>query len=220
VNTQGYGTPGRYAMLSVADTGADMDAKTREHIFEPFFTTKEVGRGTGLGLSTAYGIVKQHNGFITVSSEPKKGATFRIYLPLSAGHREQAAAKHEVRGGTETILIAEDDPAVMKFTGEMLRAYGYSVIEATDGQDAVDMFVKNKDRTNLVIVDVVMPRKSGKEAYEDIKKVRPDTKVIFASGYTRDVIIDKGIYGDKVDFISKPLSAPDLLKKVREVLDK
>ncbi|MCX5806068.1 MAG: PAS domain S-box protein [Proteobacteria bacterium] len=215
----GYGIPGQYALLSISDTGVGMDEATQERIFDPFFTTKETGKGTGMGLSTVYGIVKQHNGYITVYSEPNMGTTFRIYLPVvnKAGKEE----KHEPAaaiGGNETILVAEDDNAVRSLISEILIKYGYTVVEALDGVDAIEQF-KKADKIDLLIFDTVMPKKNGREAYNEIHKIKPDIKVIFTSGYTRDVFIDKGVEDKKFNFLQKPVSTNALLQKIREVLD-
>ena len=221
IRAHGYGSAGQYALLSVSDTGIGMEKSIREHIFEPFFTTKEVGKGTGLGLATVYGIVKQHNGYISVYSEPGRGTTFRIYFPLV--DRETVVQDRSPEGamdGIGTVLVAEDDPGARLLIVEALRSHGYATIEAHDGEDAVRVFKKNRDRVDLVIMDVVMPKRNGKESWEAIKKLRRGVPVIFMSGYTRDVVFDKGIEGEAVDFIPKPLSAKKLLQKVREVLDR
>ena len=180
-----------YAEITVTDTGTGMDEKTREHIFEPFFTTKEVGKGTGLGLSMVYGIIKQHHGHISVESEEGKGTTFRIYLPLTetAVSKDTRTKKEEttaITGGPETILLAEDEEAVRKLTKIVLEEFGYTVIEASDGQEAVSKFMENKDRIDLFLTDIVMPGMNGREAYERIKKIKPGLKVLFASGYPSD----------------------------------
>jgi PAS domain S-box-containing protein len=221
IKAQGYGEPGNYVVLSVSDTGVGMDEKTKEHVFEPFFTTKEVGKGTGLGLSTVYGVVKQHNGYITVDSRPNKGTMFRIWFPLVRSREEEAAPEpRDTKKGTETILVAEDDPGARMLIVDILRRYGYAPIEAVDGAEAVRLFIDNKEKINVVICDVVMPKMNGKEVYEEIKKVRPDIKVLFTSGYTRDVIIDKGVEDAAVDFITKPIKPGAFLNKVRDVLDR
>ena len=220
VKTHGFGEPGKYALLSVTDTGMGMDETIREHIFDPFFTTKEIGKGTGLGLSTVYGIVKQHNGYITVYSEKGIGTTFHIYIPATrARAREEAKPAPPPKRGTESILVAEDSEEVRRFIREMLTKYGYTVIEALDGEDAVVRFRENPG-VDLLILDSVMPRKNGRETYDEIRKIRPGTKALFMSGYTRDVVLEKGIEGKEVDFVSKPLSLNELLHKIREVLDR
>jgi two-component system cell cycle sensor histidine kinase/response regulator CckA len=220
VTTHGFGEPGKYALLSVSDTGAGMDAAVKEHIFDPFFTTKEVGKGTGLGLSTIYGIVKQHNGYVTVYSEPDMGTVFRIYFPLTSSAVETDTSSSEsIRGGKETILVAEDDKEVRHLIKNILVEFGYTVIEAKDGEDALLKFNKHAN-IDLLILDSVMPKKNGKIVYDEISAINPHIKVIFTSGYTRDVILDKGIKDKQFDFIPKPLSPKDLLEKVREVLDR
>jgi CheY-like chemotaxis protein len=217
----GFGEPGKYALISVADTGTGIDEKTKERIFEPFFTTKEVGKGTGLGLSIVYGIVKQHGGYITVESEQGRGTVFRIYLPevKAEAAPETREVASDLKGGTETILLAEDNPDIRRMTSHTLAMSGYTVIEAADGRDAVEKFREHKDGIDLLLLDVVMPGKSGKEAHEEIKTMKQQIKALFMSGYAADVIFDKGIRDKTFDYISKPVAPHDLLQKVREVLD-
>ena len=219
VKLHGFGEPGSYLLLSVEDTGMGMDEKTRVHIFEPFFTTKEVGKGTGLGLAMVYGTVKGHNGFINVYSEPGHGTTFKIYLPMV---EEAEEVKEEVVDpatlvGTETVLLVEDEVEVRAVTRATLEAYGYEVIEAVDGEDAVRVFSESMADIDLVISDVVMPKKNGREAIEAMKKLKPDVKAVFLSGYTADIIMQKGGV-EGVDVISKPFRQVDFLKKIRDVL--
>jgi signal transduction histidine kinase/CheY-like chemotaxis protein len=218
---RGYGVVGQYAVLSISDTGAGMDEATRARIFEPFFTTKEVGKGTGLGMAIVYGIVKQHDGYLDTESEPGKGTTFRIYLPILQG--EVAAPRHrEVLDlsfdGSETVLVAEDAPEVRRLTTEVLRQSGYRVIEAVDGEDAVEKFRENREEIDLLIMDVVMPKMNGKDAFSAIARINPEIKVLFTSGYTPDEVARKGITFAKENFLAKPASPAVLLKKVREVL--
>jgi PAS domain S-box-containing protein len=221
IRSYGYGVPGKYALISISDTGTGLDEKTRQKIFEPFFTTKEVGKGTGLGLSIVYGIIKQHNGYINVTSELDKGTTFHIYLPVvTTSTEETKLASIDVKGGTETILLAEDNPDLQKLQEEVLNSKGYTTIAATDGEMAIARFMELKDSIDLLILDVVMPKKNGKEVFDEIRKIRPDVKVLFTSGYTGDVVIDKGVYDSAVEFIQKPTSPNELLGKIREVLDK
>ncbi|MBI5585371.1 MAG: response regulator [Deltaproteobacteria bacterium] len=221
IQGQGYGEPGDYALISVADTGTGMTEQTLEKIFDPFFTTKEVGKGTGLGLSIVYGIIKQHNGYIQVDSAPGRGTVFHIYLPtVKARVEEITPSPREIIGGAETILVAEDNPEVRKLTREVLTRKGYQVIEAVDGEQAIQKFLEHREAIDLLLLDVVMPKKNGKEVYEEIIKINPAIKVIFSSGYTGDVVIDKGVHEEAMDFIQKPLSVRDLLLKVREVLDR
>ena len=215
--------PGKYALISISDTGLGMDKKTRERIFDPFFTTKEVGRGTGLGLSMIYGIIKQHEGYIDVSSKPGKGTTFRVYLPLTESEvdkKKKLESLSRLEGGEETVLIAEDDDSVRTLSKEVLEQSGYKVIEAIDGEDAVGKFDENKEKIQLVLLDVIMPKKNGKEAYEEIRKIRPDIKTVFISGYSSDILHDYDIMEEGINFIAKPVSPEVLLRKVREVLDK
>ncbi|MBU4258409.1 MAG: response regulator, partial [Proteobacteria bacterium] len=220
IKTHGYDIkPGRYCLISVADTGIGMDEETRKKIFEPFFTTKVLGKGTGLGLSIIYGIITQHNGFIDVLSKPGKGTTFKIYLPVIKSSIEETEAETlpPPKGGTETVLVAEDDEVVRTIIKAILDRFGYKVIEAVDGEDAVTLFKKNK--IDLVILDVIMPKKNGKMAFDEIKELCPEIKAIFTSGYATDLIDKKGILEEGINFIPKPVSPDDLLRKMREVLD-
>lgn len=214
--------PGNYALIKVSDTGCGMDEQTRAKIFEPFFTTKELGRGTGLGLAIVYGIVKQHNGFINVHSEPGRGTTFKIHLPLISQLIAPADAEVEqpLKGGTETILLTEDDDIVRTMAGSFLRDFGYRVITAVDGEDALEKFAKLGQEIDLLILDVMMPKKNGGEVYKSVKAQRPDLDVLFVSGYAADIIRQKGILEEDIQFISKPVSPAELLRKIREILDK
>jgi PAS domain S-box-containing protein len=215
----GFGQPGRYVLLSISDTGAGMDRATKEKIFDPFFTTKDVGKGTGLGLFTVYGIVKQHNGYIVVYSEVGVGTTFHIYLPVAEKEVESVESLPFVpERGKETILVAEDEKEVRLLIAEVLDMYGYTVIEAVDGQDAIDKF-KLYGPVDLVVIDSVMPRKNGRTAYDEIVKINPDVRALFMSGHTRDIVLDRGIEEKEVAFIAKPLSPNELLQKVRAMLD-
>lgn len=222
VKAHGYGEPGKYALISFEDSGIGMDKKTQEKIFEPFFTTKEVGKGTGLGLSIVYGIVKQHNGYINVYSEHGRGTTFRIYLPLIQSAVEEAKRGDDAAptGGTETILLGEDDPGVRSLTKMILEQSGYTVIEAIDGDEAVAKFMENRERIGLLLLDIVMPKKNGKAVSDEIKQVSPEVRALFTSGYTANVVHQKGILDKGLNFITKPFSPSDLLQKVREVLDR
>lgn len=222
ITAHGYGNPGIYTMVTVSDTGKGMDAVTRQRIFEPFFTTKDVGKGTGLGLAVVYGIVKQHEGYINVYSEPGQGSTFRIYLPViasGAASEKNAPELENSVGGVETILLAEDDALVRQMAVSSLQDFGYTVIVADDGEEAVNKFIKNKDNIQLLLFDLIMPKKTGKEAYDEIKLMKPDIRVLFTSGYAHDIVRQKVALGDDVEIVSKPFSPKDLLKKVRNVLD-
>jgi|GEM_PF-1008973 len=223
VRSHGYGTPGKFALITVSDTGVGMSKETVAKIFEPFFTTKGPGKGTGLGLSIVYGITKQHDGFINVYSEPGKGTTFRIYLPLIKLREEVSVvtpAKSVVRAGNETVLVAEDDSQLRKLGEIVLKEYGYKVILAENGEEAVKRFVENKDDVQLLLLDMIMPKKGGKEAYEEIKRIKPDIKVLFATGYTADRVSRDSLIEEGLNFVLKPVSPKDLLIKIREVLDK
>lgn len=218
----GSAEPLRYACLSVTDTGSGIEGKDRERLFEPFFTTKEVGKGTGLGLSIAYGIVKEHNGYIAVESEEGKGTTFRVYLPLISPNRRNSD-NHEPflpPRGTETVLVAEDDDEVRQLHKSLLEECGYSVIEAADGQAAVDVFSAHEDSIHLIILDVVMPKKNAREAFEEIRRIRPGVRTIFMSGYSADFINRKGFVDEGFAFVEKPIIPLSFLRKVREVLDR
>jgi CheY-like chemotaxis protein len=222
VSTYGYGKPGKYALVSITDTGAGMDESTRARIFEPFFTTKEVGKGTGLGLAMAYGIIKQHDGYVNVTSEKGKGTKFRIYLPVIRSKASAAHAKTEEiapHGGSEIILIAEDNLEVRSLTKSILEDSGYTVIAAVDGDEAIEKFRENMNRIRLVILDVIMPKKNGKEALDIIQKIKPDIRVLFTSGYSADIIHKKGILDKSNHFLSKPVLPNVLLRKIREILD-
>ena len=221
IDVHGYGKIGRYAIISVEDTGAGLDEMTKARLFEPFFTTKEMGRGTGLGLAMVYGAVKQNNGFINVYSEVGNGTTFRIYLPEATGtaERSEDAVILSPLGGTETILLVEDDQALRILVVTVLDKYGYTVIEAIDGDDALARFNEHKESITLLITDVVMPKRSGIEVFEEIKKFNPEMKALFMSGYSKDITRVKGILNTSVNFLQKPVSPNTLLKKVREILD-
>jgi PAS domain S-box-containing protein len=223
IATYGYGRKGTFALISVLDTGSGMDAETQKKIFEPFFTTKNVGEGTGLGLSIVYGIIKQHDGYINVYSDHGKGAEFKIYLPLieeETAKWQEAETVAQIKGGTETILLAEDDASLRSVSRIVLESFGYSVITAEDGQDAIIKYNENGDTIRLVILDMVMPKKNGKEAYAEIKHIWPDIKAIFVSGYAMEIITREELIEEGVAYIPKPVSPKDLLKKVREVLDR
>jgi PAS domain S-box-containing protein len=218
---QGFPEAGRYGLITVADTGIGMNEATRAKIFEPFFTTKEQGKGTGLGLSIAYGIIKQHNGTLNVYSEPGKGTTFRIYLPLvdSALEEDPPTLSAELLGGSETLLLAEDDPDVRTLASTVLRSFGYQVIEAADGLEVLEQCKTCGQRVDLLILDVIMPRMSGREAFDLVRAFRPDAKALFISGYTADALSTRGLFTDTTRFLSKPMSPAELLRTVRAILD-
>ncbi|MBU5613896.1 ATP-binding response regulator [Geomonas azotofigens] len=213
---------GPYAVIAVSDTGEGMDAATKARIFDPFFTTKEIGKGTGLGLSIVYGIIQQHSGAITVQSDPGKGTTFSIYLRLLPTESESAPENEEapVPGGSETILLAEDNADARDSMTRVLSEYGYSVIQTVDGEDALEKFQANRDRVAFLLLDVVMPKKDGMAVYREIKAVRPSLPVLFVSGYTEDVIAKKGVVIGTDPFIFKPIPPRILLTRVRELLSR
>ena len=223
VATYGYGKPGQYALITAADTGHGMDAETQKKIFEPFFTTKGIGEGTGLGLAVSYGIIKQHGGYTNVYSEPGQGTVFKIYLPLieeaaALGKEKEVAAP--VKQGDETVLLAEDDASLRKLATIVLESFGYTVIAAVEGEDAIAKFMENRELIGLVMLDMIMPKKNGKEVGEAIRKVSPGTKILFSSGYPMDKIKEDELLGADADFINKPFTPKDLLVKVREMLDR
>jgi len=211
--------PGPYVMLAVTDTGMGMDAATQARIFEPFFTTKDVGKGTGLGLATVQGIVQQSGGFIWVYSEPDHGTVFKIYLPrVDEAPSEEAVTNADDVRGTETILIAEDVPAVRAVTREMLTRYGYHVLEAADGLTALQVAADYTDTIHLLLTDVVMPDLNGRDLAERFRTLRPAMKVVFMSGYTDDAVVRHGILQEGIAYLQKPFTPVSLAKKVRVVL--
>lgn len=222
VARHGFGRLGRYALINVSDTGKGMDHATVKRIFDPFFTTKASGRGTGLGMSIVYGIISQHNGFIQVYSEPGFGTTFRLYLPLIESCDLAVATVPAMlpRGGSETILLVEDDQAVRELETSVLEEFGYKVLIAGDGQEAVEIFRSQPDSIDLVLLDMVMPKKNGSEACREIRALRPDMRVLFISGYTADLIAERGLKEEGVELVMKPVSPPELARKVRELLDR
>ena len=212
--------PGNYVMLSVSDTGTGMDKETQSRIFEPFFTTKEKGKGTGLGLSTVYGIVKQSGGYVMVHSEEGRGTSFQIYLPRVEGTTEKhvVPAAATAVGGTETILLVEDEESVRQLVRDTLEAKGYRVIEGGDGEAGLAAATKHEGKIDLVITDVVMPGLGGRELVERLLKTRPGTKVLYLSGYTEDAILSEGTIENGTAFLQKPFTLQNLSRKVREVL--
>jgi len=218
----GFRAAGSYALLTVSDMGTGIDQDTQKKLFEPFFTTKELGRGTGLGLSIVYGIVKQHGGYICVSSELGQGTTFSIYLPLFEAEdvQPQSSSLPLPQGGNETILLAEDDPAVRDLVQSVLSGFGYQVMLAHDGQDAVEIFSQHVGTIDLALFDLIMPRKSGKQACDELRKMNPALKVLLLSGYTAEIIESLGGLVEGVELIMKPVPPMELARKVREMLDR
>ena len=218
----GFGELGRFGCITITDTGHGMDQETLERIFEPFFTTKEPGKGTGLGMAIIYGIVKQHNGYITVQSRPGAGSMFSVYLPLVSpkeNEQEKPMKEEPLPGGTETILLTEDDATVRELHGMILEEAGYTIIEASDGQDALEKFTHQGAEIDILVTDVIMPRMDGKHLYEEIRKIRPGMKVLFMSGYTNDVFLERGFLEDQYSFLAKPVMPSSLLKALRKILD-
>ncbi|MBN1406252.1 MAG: PAS domain S-box protein [Calditrichaceae bacterium] len=213
--------PGDYVSLSISDNGVGMDKGTMERIFEPFFTTKGRDKGTGLGLATVYGIIKQNDGFIYVYSEPQKGTSFKIYLPIvekSMQTADQVIDERETLIGNETILLAEDDVGVRKVTHRTLESYGYKVLVASNGEEAVRIFMNNKNSINLLLTDVVMPLMSGRELADKLLKEKPALKVLYFSGYTDDSIVQHGVLDEGMEFLQKPYTHVELAKKVKTIL--
>jgi CheY-like chemotaxis protein len=210
--------------LTVTDTGCGMDAATRERIFEPFFTTKAAGQGTGLGLSTVYGIVQQAGGHITVESESGRGTTFTIYLPRSDDaaqpvRESPAAAARKLLAGTETILIAEDETSVRQLAEQVLRSHGYTVLVAPGGAEALRLAAAHEGSIHLLLADVVMPGLGGPQLADRLRELRPATRVLFMSGYTAGAILRGATPDTPAALLEKPFGPDDLARRVREVLD-
>ena len=212
--------PGRYTVLTVSDDGHGIDADILDNIFEPFFTTKEAGYGTGLGLATVYGIVKQNNGYINVYSEPGMGTTFRLYFPESSGDDtvsspETTAPVDLSDSAGNRVLLVEDDRAILGLGEKMLTRLGYTVLAANTPGDAIEIAMQSKEEIHLVMTDVIMPQMNGRQLSERIKELYPDVKVLFMSGYTANVIAQHGILDDGVQFLHKPFSMKSLASKLR-----
>jgi hypothetical protein len=216
--------PGPYAVLRVMDTGLGMDAATQARIFEPFFTTKEPGKGTGLGLSMVHGIVRQHGGAIHVRSVVGGGTTFEIYLPQVDAAAETGGADEPgappLETGHETILLVEDEEDVRALAREVLERQGYTVVEASDGAQALQVYEKERERIDLILTDVVMPRMSGREMVDRVRATRPDMRVLYMSGYTGDAIVRHGVLDQSMLLLGKPFAPVALIAKIREVLDR
>lgn len=213
---------GEYVMLAVSDTGVGIDNEAREFIFEPFFTTKELGKGTGLGLATCHGIVKQNDGHISFFSEAGRGTTFKIYLPRVVEVETKVESVDEVTetAGTETIIVVEDEPIVRGITVETLRSFGYEIIECASGSEAIEAAAAFEGKISLLLTDVVMPHMSGNQLAVEMRKIRPEIGVLFVSGYTENTIVNHGILEDEVNFVAKPYNVDSLGAKIREILDR
>ncbi len=213
--------PGDYVLLLVRDSGAGMDAGTLEHIFEPFFTTKEVGKGTGMGLATVYGIVHQNRGAIRVETVPGEGTTFRIALPRAQlqPSAKSPPARPQAARGEETLLLVEDEAAVLQLSRRILERAGFTVLTARTPREAIEISARFEERVDLLVTDVMLPEMSGKELRERIQRTRPGIPCLFTSGYTADIIATRGVLEENLHFIGKPFSVDAFIAKVREVLD-
>jgi CheY-like chemotaxis protein len=216
-------SPGPYALLTVSDTGVGMSKNVQDHIFEPFFTTKESGQGSGLGLSTVFGIVKQSGGHIFVDSDPGRGSAFRIYFPSSRERPTRVVTSTNLVPvrlvGSETILVVEDESAVRSFVARALRRQGYQVLDASNGGEALLIAEQHQGAIHLLLTDVIMPRVSGKQLAERLRALRRDLRVLYMSGYAEEIIAPHGVLEPGAAFIEKPLTAEALGRKVREILD-
>jgi CheY-like chemotaxis protein len=213
--------PGDYVMLTLTDSGMGMDNKTMERIFDPFFTTKEMGRGTGLGLASAYGIIKGHGGYIYVESKEGQGSTFSVFLPASKKEiQEVVRSAKEVIEGTGTILLVDDEEMILEVGQDLLEAMGYRVLLSGGGKEAMEIYKKNRGEIDIVVLDMVMPHMGGGEVYDRIKEIDPNVKVLLSSGYSingeASEILQRGCNG----FIQKPFSMKELSGKIREILEK
>jgi CheY-like chemotaxis protein len=213
--------PGAHVMLAVSDQGEGMDQATIARIFEPFFTTKEQGKGTGLGLATVYGIVKQSGGGVFVYSEPGQGTTFKVYLPIVGGAPEPvaAAAPGQPRTGTETVLLVDDDEMVRNFVERVLRQHGYTVHAAADAEAALAVCAREAASIRLLLTDVVMPGMNGAELAVRVRSLLPGVRVVFMSGYTDEAIVDRALASATASYMQKPLTVDGVTRKVREALD-
>ena len=213
--------PGSYVLLAVRDNGHGMDAETRSHLFEPFFTTKEKGKGTGLGLSTVYGIVKQSGGYLDLESSLGAGSTFTVYLPRLEVIVEPPKAKIPITAsfrGEETVLLVEDEDVLRGLLAKFLRLYGYTVLEASHGGEALLACERHQGPIHLMVTDVVMPRMSGRELADRLIPLRPEMKIIYMSGYTEDTLVQHGVTDQSVAFLQKPFKPIELARRVYAVL--
>ncbi len=214
--------PGQYVLLAVSDTGHGMDAETQQHIFEPFFTTKDPGKGTGLGLATVFGIVKQHNGYVRVYSEPGKGTTFKIYLPSTETPVQMLHRPEDdpmILHGTETILVVEDDALVRQLVCETLNMNGYTIIAADNPTTGLRYANEHLALIDLLLTDVILPEMNGYELYQQIATISTNIQVLYTSGYTNEIIGTHGILDEGTNFLQKPFTVHSLVRKVRQVLN-
>jgi CheY-like chemotaxis protein len=214
--------PGNYAQLCVGDTGVGMTEEVRAHVFEPFFTTKEAGKGTGLGLATCFGIVKQSQGFIDFDTEPGRGTTFRIAFPGIKAEDAARIKREALPGlprGHETILLVEDEPHLRRLVARVLRAQGYTIWEASDGREAMSLVMERGTGFHLLLSDVVMPELSGKTLADQLRSICPEARVLFVSGYISNTVVQEALASSSVAFLQKPFTPSDLVRKVRDVLD-
>jgi CheY-like chemotaxis protein len=212
---------GEYNLLTISDNGSGMDEETLSHLFEPFFTTKELGKGTGLGLATIFGIIKQNNGNIYVTSKPEMGTTFKIYLPICEAEVIQPIKTQEEimpQIGTETILVVEDEEALLQLTVDALEESGYTILAANTPADAIRLVQGHEHKVDLVITDVIMPKMNGKELVKRIRLLQPGIKCLFMSGYTADIIADEGVLDKDIFFIQKPFTLKSLMVIVQKAL--
>jgi CheY-like chemotaxis protein len=214
-------SPGDYVCLAVIDNGTGMDADTMSHLFEPFFTTKKTGEGTGLGLATIYGVVKQNQGFLHVHSEPQQGAAFRIYLPPDrrpAGSAQSADIRSLPAPGTETILLVEDEPAILRMTTSILKLLGYTVLPSATPGEALHLAEQHNGAIDLLMTDVIMPEMNGRDLAHRMLSLHPDLKILFMSGYTADVIAHHGVLDPGVQFLQKPFTRSELSERLKSAL--
>lgn len=222
VRMHGYGSPGQYAVLTLADSGTGMDENTRQQVFDPFFTTKQAGHGTGLGLSIVYGIVKQHGGFINIYSEPGQGTTFRILLPLRTdigNLRCIDAEPYSMCGGDETILVVDDEASIREYLETYLAGLGYRVLLAGNGQQAVELFRARSSEIGLVLMDVIMPKGNSRSAAREMREIRSNIRILFTSGYPRELIYERNLLDQGEELMLKPLTPSELAIRVRTCLD-